>query len=190
MTTRLAKLAAALMASAMTIGLAHAAELTCSGTDTKAALQQIIDDNVTKGLREQNQVERDFQNQNPGNNVAFNANLVAHIHQICDNDPQRQLADKTYCDTNLAAAEARLAAATKTSTASEFTITPEAIITTDQTDRMVYCKATLISHGPTGTVSFSFTTGRVTAGIIQLPIEYTVERTDAGQLYVTVYGLR
>jgi len=72
----------------------------------------------------------------------------------------------------------------------QVTVTPENIVTVDQTDRMTACKATLVSHGDTALLSLNLATGEAnTNAAIQLPIQYTVERTDDGQLLVTVYGL-
>jgi hypothetical protein len=91
-----------------------------------------LDDNLTKGLRAQNAARRPT-------NLGWYEQNVARDQQLCARPTW-----KSWCDQNLpqdeAALEAAKARAAQEGQAQELvTVTPEAIITVDQTDR----KATL-----------------------------------------------
>jgi hypothetical protein len=107
-----------------------------------------LDDNLTKGLRAQNAARRPT-------NLGWYEQNVARDQQLCARPTW-----KSWCDQNLpqdeAALEAAKARAAQEGQAQELvTVTPEAIITVDQTDR----KATVVSHGATGLISLNMATG-------------------------------
>ena len=138
--------------------------LTCSGSDTLALLQRIIDDGIKeemigapspyrRGAARQNwrsSLEHAIDcftgprhlsgspKQSNDNRDRFRYNwpvVSARLRQ----DAQRQLAE-------LEAEDARL------QRQGPYTSTPQDVITTDQTDRKATCKATLVAHGAVRTV--------------------------------------
>jgi hypothetical protein len=156
---------AALMAGAMMIGPALAAEATCSGTEALKALQGIIDEHVTK---------------------PYNASLMSDLKVILTQAglrgfvslppyPKGQGAPGEITLEEVKAALARTFLPGPNSLERYYTPIdpkPESIITVQSNDRAASCKAVL-----------AYAT-------IQNRFQYTVETTDDDKLYITAYNLR